>query len=322
MKVSVYCLVYNHEKYLRSALRGFISQKTHFDYEVFVHDDASTDDSKRIIQEFARQYPQVIKPIYQEVNQYSKGISIFSTYILPKMSGEYIAVCEGDDCWTDPLKLQRQVDFLDAHPEYVACVHNTTIKDMRTKRKREMYEVCQDKDILFVDAVRGHDYSYHLSSLMYRIQYAYQEKPSFYAAAKRARIGDYPLAILLTLSGKVRFLNYNMSLYRIGTESSWTKRMILDMDQTAYVCECLAEMLEEVNQFTEYRYDEIVKEEILKRRYSSLLFQEKYEELRNEPYRNLFYSHSLGYRIKIYMKQYFKGLYHCYRKIIYGNWRS
>ena len=97
MKVSVYCLVYNHERYLHTALQGFVNQKTDFSYEVFVHDDASTDNSKSIIEKYAQEYPEIIKPIYQQENMYSKGIDIFATFILPKMSGEYIAICEGDD---------------------------------------------------------------------------------------------------------------------------------------------------------------------------------------------------------------------------------
>lgn len=317
MKVSVYCLVYNHEKYLRTTLQGFVKQKTNFDYEVFVHDDASTDNSKSIIMEFAERYSRIIKPIYQHENQYSKGINIFRTFILPKMSGEYVALCEGDDCWTDALKLQRQVDFLDTHSDYVACVHNTIAKNLRTHRSKTMYKEFQDKDILFTDAIRGHDYCYHTSSLMYRIQYAYQERPHFFITAKKVGIGDYPLAIFLTLSGKVRFLNYNMSIYRIGTKSSWTKRMVSDMKQCAHMWECIAEMLEEVNQYTQYCYDKVLKEEILKRKYAALISNENYEELYKEPYKSLFYSEPFSHRIKIYIKQYFGRLYHCYRKIVY-----
>lgn len=86
--VSVYCLTYNHEKYIRDTLNGFISQVTNFKYEVFVHDDASTDKTASIIKEYANKYPNIIKPIFQTENQYSKGIRIFRTYIYPKMSGK------------------------------------------------------------------------------------------------------------------------------------------------------------------------------------------------------------------------------------------
>lgn len=93
--VSVYCLAYNHEKYIRHTLNGFVSQKTNFRYEVFVHDDASTDNTASIIQEYADKYPDIIKPIFQTENQHSQKIPIIATHILPKMSGKYIAACEG-----------------------------------------------------------------------------------------------------------------------------------------------------------------------------------------------------------------------------------
>ena len=117
IKVSVICLAYNHEKYIRKCLDGFVMQKTNFKFEALVHDDASTDKTAEIIREYEEKYPDIIKPVYQTENQHSKKISIFTTFLAPNARGEYLAWCEGDDCWTDPGKLQKQVDFLDAHPD-------------------------------------------------------------------------------------------------------------------------------------------------------------------------------------------------------------
>lgn len=125
IEVSVYCLAYNHEKYIRKALDGFISQKTSFEYEVFVHDDASTDNTASIIKEYADKYPNIIKPIFQIENQYSRGQKIVKNIILPKMHGKYVAICEGDDYWTDSAKLQRQYDALESHPECSISTHRT-----------------------------------------------------------------------------------------------------------------------------------------------------------------------------------------------------
>ena len=113
IKVSIICLAYNHEKYIRSALQGFVDQITDFGYEVLINDDASTDKTADIIREYEKKYPDIIKPVYQKENQHSQGIRIISTYLLPKAQGEYLAYCEGDDFWTDPLKLEKEVSILE-----------------------------------------------------------------------------------------------------------------------------------------------------------------------------------------------------------------
>lgn len=123
--VSIKCTVYNHEPYLRQCLDGFVMQKTNFAFEAIVHDDASTDGSAAIIREYAEKYPDIIKPIYETENQYSKkNASIFkimNAAIHP--DAKYVAICEGDDYWTDPYKLQKQFDFMEEHDEYSLCFH-------------------------------------------------------------------------------------------------------------------------------------------------------------------------------------------------------
>lgn len=125
--VSIRCLVYNHEPYLRQCLDGFVMQKTNFAFEAIVHDDCSTDKSAGIIREYAEKYPDIIKPIYETENQYSKHDGSLSRIMDSACKGQYIALCEGDDYWIDPLKLQRQVDFLENHMDYTMCFHNASI---------------------------------------------------------------------------------------------------------------------------------------------------------------------------------------------------
>lgn len=120
--VSIITLTYNHESYIRECLDGILMQQTSFKFELLIHDDASTDNTANIIREYEAKYPDIIKPIYQTENQYSKKVPIGCTYLYPRAQGKYIALCEGDDYWTDPLKLQKQVDFLEANDEY-GCVY-------------------------------------------------------------------------------------------------------------------------------------------------------------------------------------------------------
>ena len=119
--VSIICNTYNHVDYIRQCLDGFLMQKTTFPIEILVHDDASIDGTADIVREYEALYPDLIKPIYQNVNQYSKGVKVTLEYQYSRAKGKYIALCEGDDYWTDPLKLQKQVGILESSEKYVIC---------------------------------------------------------------------------------------------------------------------------------------------------------------------------------------------------------
>ncbi len=121
--LTIVCLAYNHAAFIRETLDGFLRQETDFPFEIIVHDDASTDATAAIIQDYAARYPEIIKPIYQQENQYRLGVP-FSTRLFALARGQYIAYCEGDDYWTDPRKLQIQVDFLQQHRDYVMTYHD------------------------------------------------------------------------------------------------------------------------------------------------------------------------------------------------------
>lgn len=125
--VAIHCMVYNHEPYLRQCLDGFVMQQTDFPFVAIVHDDASTDHSAEIIREYAAKYPNIIHPIYETENQYSKPNAIFRIMFEASKEAKYIAFCEGDDYWTDEKKLQRQVDFLESHLSYAAIAENGLI---------------------------------------------------------------------------------------------------------------------------------------------------------------------------------------------------
>ena len=223
--VSVYCLTYNHERYVRDALESFVNQKTNFRYEVLVHDDASTDHTAQIIREYAAKYPDVIRPILQTENQYSKQVDIGPTFVRPCVRGKYIASCEGDDYWCDDNKLQKQVDFLEAHPEYAACVHDTKILDCRTgEMNHGMYGGETDRDLTFKEIVNYSGACFHTSSVMARREFFWTPE-----ALQMHEFGDYPRAVYLRLEGKVRYLKDAMSVYRKFSEGSWTVRNQCDM---------------------------------------------------------------------------------------------
>lgn len=304
MKVSVYCLVFNHGKYLRSALDGFIRQKVNFPFEVIVHDDCSTDNSASIINEYAIKYPNIIRPIYQKENQYSKGINIKHTFIAPLVKGDYVAVCEGDDYWCDDLKLQKQVDFLDNHPEYIACVHDTLQKNQNDGSSFRMLDFGEDRDITLEDILKGR--CYHTSSVLYRTQMIFS-CPPFYKAAKA--FGDVPLAIDLALNGKIRYLNDVMSVYRHGTIGSWSYKNECDLHSRVVSYTNYINMLISVNEYTNYKYDELIKNYIDKYDINRLSFEKNYSKLFTTKYIKIFKRLSSREKLAIIYRTIFRNLY-------------
>lgn len=223
--VSVYCLAYNHEKYIRETLDGFVSQITDFNFEVWVHDDASTDHTPDIIQEYVDKYPTIIKPIYQKENQYSKGLGITRTYIYPKMQGRYIASCEGDDYWNDPYKLQKQFNAMEAHPECSLSTHKVQCcNEDGTPNEHvipeKFYCIHGTKVIKERDLAR---YYYILCG------HPFQTSSYFYRREILDIDLNYPYSMgvvrkCLTL-GCVYYFDEPMSTYRLWAIGSWTSRM-------------------------------------------------------------------------------------------------
>jgi len=135
--VSIDCITYNHEDYIRDTIDSFLMQKTNFNYEILIHDDASTDRTAEIITEYQKKYPDIIKPIFQKQNQYSQGVKHISyKFNHTRAKGKYIAFCEGDDYWIDENKLQKQVDFLETNPECTFCFHNAIVLDELKKKTK------------------------------------------------------------------------------------------------------------------------------------------------------------------------------------------
>ena len=128
--VSVCMIAYNHERFIRQALDSVLNQKTNFKYEIIIHDDASPDNTADIIREYEKKYPNIIKAIYQKENQFSKNGGILQNYIYPSVRGKYIAFCECDDFWIDEYKLQKQVDFLEKHPDIFSVAHRYEVVDV------------------------------------------------------------------------------------------------------------------------------------------------------------------------------------------------
>lgn len=245
--VSICCLCYNHEPYIRECLDGFMMQKTDFAFEVLIHDDASTDNSAQIIREYEVNYPDIIKPIYQTENQYSKGVGVTRVFQFPRAKGKYIAMCEGDDYWTDPLKLQKQVDFLEENEEFSGCTHACSIYYEGQKREKTINH--NGNSIISFGYFLNKRIFMATGSLIFRKRIV-EEYPEW---ATKMFAGDFVLKYLILADGKIKYFNQVMSVYRKGAIGSWSNiENTQKKNDKEYLDNLIA--LQNINDSTNYKY--------------------------------------------------------------------
>jgi len=249
VQVSVVCLTYNHEKYLRKALEGIVSQKTDFAFEVIVHEDASTDRTAEILKEYAEKY-RFIRPIFQTVNQYSQGKDIESEFCYSMVEGRYVAFCEGDDYWTDENKLQTMYDYLSTHPSCTMCCHAYLNVEANTEKKiAEVHCLRQDgklegeKIILFSNPPQ-------LASTMFPREILENQPDCFLHRG----VGDYTAFLYAAAMGDVYYMDKIMACHRIMSDGSWSMRMRRDSAKRIAHFQTMIAFLEEYDSFSEQKY--------------------------------------------------------------------
>lgn len=215
--VSICCLTYNHEKYIKDCLNGFLCQKTNFKFEVLIHDDASTDSTPDIIRQYEALYPDIIKPIYQKVNQYSQGIAMSATYLYPIAKGKYIAKCEGDDYWIDPDKLQMQVDFLEENPEYGLCYTKAKVFDQEKQKMLLKNNGCKIRNYedIFVNGNKVVNLTVIIKKDFLNLYFNEIDPLN-----KDWKMGDLPLWLYMYKKSKVYFFPKVTGVYRVLKQSA------------------------------------------------------------------------------------------------------
>lgn len=247
-KVCITCITYNHASFITEAMNGFVMQKTDFPFVCTIVDDASTDGETAIIKNylldnfdlkdneivrneetddynltFARHKTNhncYFAVILLKYNHYKKKAK--KQYITEWLNkSNYFARCEGDDYWTDSTKLQRQVDFLDTHPDYLmaCCRARMYSEKYKSFRKKDNYCRHGDGDLTPEEIIRRGGYYIPTCSLIHRNAKVGKDYPTY---CRRSPIGDYPLQIWLALMGKVYYFDSPMVVYRVDNPSAWS----------------------------------------------------------------------------------------------------
>ena len=215
--VSILCATYNQKDFIAQTIEGFLMQKVCFPIEIIIHDDASTDGTAEIVKEYAAKHPDIIKPILQTENQHSKRNPIWKNFIYPAAKGKYYADCEGDDYWTDPNKLQRQVDFLESHLDYSLSTENGTVLYTNTNVARPFSDE-PEHDVSLEDLLIRRRFP--TASAVYRSEFL----PEFLQSKQPGF--DTAMWAYLSTKGKIHFNPVISSVYRRGcgiTESNKIK---------------------------------------------------------------------------------------------------
>lgn len=249
--VSIWCVTYNHELYIRDAIEGFLSQKTSFKYEIIIHDDASTDRTAEIIREYEQKHPNLVQCIYQTENQFVKNqpsIEWLWKIQFDNCKGKYIAICEGDDYWIDTKKLQLQVDYLEMHPECIMTAHNVIDLNHRNHTVSPVNLYLED-GVVPKERIISQKAAILTGSMVYRKEVLELDK--FFL---NAGIGDYPYLLYSLSKGDIYYFSRIMSVYRRYHEGSWSDTMLDSKKNMIYRIQMI-DLLRKYNRYTEGKYE-------------------------------------------------------------------
>ena len=311
MMVSICCLTFNQETYIGQTLQSFVDQITDFPFEVLIHDDASTDKTADIIRQFEAKYPDIIKPIYQTENQHSKNIRISFTYQYPRATGKYIAMCEGDDYWIDPYKLQKQVDYMEAHPDCRLCFTNGKCEvNGKVERRIIPWAPAYKKAYKPGDA----DYTMGEMVLLDYVPTAsllcltedLKDPPETSPGSFR---GDSFIRLFTTSRGYAHCIDEDTCVYRYRVANSLTTQWNESSQKAVAFIERFISLLDDMNQLSECKYDAQIQEMKLRSDYRIHIKRQDYRAARQKQFHKLFRQDGISEYTKYILAVYFPRLF-------------
>lgn len=338
IKVSVLCFTYNHKEYIKKALDSFLMQKTNFDYEILVHDDCSTDGTIEILKEYESKFDK-IKVIYEEVNIYrKKNRREYDAMLYSVSSGEYHALCEGDDYWVDDCKLQKQADIMDSHPDCSLCLHRVDFVTedgkllnfrLPLKLKSGLYS---SDDFMKMRIKKGEHFqtsSYFYRTCAKKDLLELTDKTLAPEFIRISLVGDQTTLNYLATKGNVYYVDETMSHYRTNSKSSVMKVFTQSPTHEIDFAKNSIAVYNSFDDFTNYKYHRLIvlnyDRNVEKIKLYSKLGENKTNSLKfskeviKKKYRNYFHAYNFKQRLLLVLQATLPHLYSFAKKIVKGN---
>jgi len=303
--VTVILPTHNHTPFIAQSIDSVLMQQTDFPFDILLHDDASTDGTADICRDYAAKYPEKIKLIAQTVNQYMIDRRIQSHILIPRVTAKYTAILDGDDYWTDPLKLQKQVRYLEEHPDCTLCIGGADLVDVNNRVVGHVrpYEI--DRVVDPADMIRGGG-GFNATNTIVMPTQLLQNLPAF---ADHVEAEDIPFQLLGALTGYAWYIADTLMAYRVAVPGSWSTRQYASaMETRIKTSRDLIALNEGYDAYSNGKYHDAFVQAIQYQEFLILTYQHKLKEAKKPPYRKFYDKLSWKRKLRLFGETYFNGL--------------
>ncbi len=303
--VTVILPTHNHAPFIAQAIESVLMQETDYPFDILLHDDASTDGTADICREYAAKYTEKITLIAQTVNQYTIDRRIQSHILIPRVTAKYTAILDGDDFWIDPKKLQKQLDYLEAHPDCTLCIGGADLVDCDNKVVGHVKPYDIDRVVDPADMIRGGG-GFNATNTIVMPTQLLKDLPEF---ADHVEAEDIPFQLLGALTGYAWYIADTLMAYRLAVPGSWSTRQYASaMETRIKTSRDLIALNEGYDAYSGGKYHDAFVHAIRYQEFLILTYQRKLKEAKKPPYRYFYDRLSLKRKIRLHGEKYFNGL--------------
>jgi len=301
--ITVILPTHNHAPFIGKSIESVLMQKTRYSFDVLLHDDASTDGTAEICHMYATKYPDKITLLAQTVNQYQYDRHIQSRILFPRVNAKYTAILDGDDYWIDPLKLDRQIEYMEAHEDCTLCISGALKVDIHGNTLN-----ATDASPYPIDCVVNPDDlitaggEFCASSTIVAPTKMLQNMPDFCLLTE---VEDLPVQLLGALCGYAWYFAAHMTAYRFAVPGSWSTRQYgADTDTRLKTHESIRAQLTAFDTYTQGKHHEAFQIAIRYQEYLELCLKRELCAIKKPPYRSLYKRQSWKRRLRLHLEKY------------------